>query len=161
MALKNLCDAGIVATFFLYGYKYFERHYGISRAEFYVFTFLAFLASFGVMILGAPFFKDYLPYFGGDPFESGKFIAFIQNAAMSVLFVAMFYQRRSIEGQSFTIAWTKWLGTSMTVGLSYLGIEHRDNGQYYAILSDGSSVEISRRKKDEFLERMSYAGGKA
>lgn len=32
------------------------------------------------------------------------------------------------------------------------GIEHRDNGQYYAILSDGSSVEISRRKKKEFFE---------
>ena len=128
-----LCDAGIVATFFLYGYKYFERHYGISRAEFYVFTFLAFLASFGVMILGAPFLKDFLPYFGGDPFESGKFIAFIQNAAMSVLFVAMFYQRRSIEGQSFTIAWTKWLGTSMTVGLSYLGIEHRDNWRFVGV----------------------------
>ncbi len=128
-----LCDVGIVATFFLYGYKYFERHYGLGRAEFYVLSFLAFAASFGVMLLGAPFFKDFLPYFRGDPFESGKFIAFIQNAAMSVLFVAMFYQRRSIEGQSFTIAWTKWLGTSMTVGLTYLGIEHRDNWHFVGV----------------------------
>lgn len=32
---------------------------------------------------------------------------------------------------------------------------------YFVEMADGSRVEISRRKKDEFLERMSYAGGKA
>ena len=39
----------------------------------------------------------------------------------------MFLSRRSSEGQSFTIAWSKWLGTSMTVGITYLGFDHRDN----------------------------------
>ena len=129
-----VCDLGIVATFFLYGYKYFERHYGLSRAEFYTLSIVGFAASFGIMIFGGPFFKDFLPYFKGDPFESAKFIAFVQNATMSILFVSMFYQRRSSEGQSFTIAWSKWIGTSMTVGVSYLGVEHADNWRFVGVL---------------------------
>ena len=115
-----ICDVGIIATLLLYGYKYFKRHYGISKAEFYAFIGLAFAASFLVMLLGGPFFKDLLPYFKGDMFESAKFIAYIQNTIISVSFVAMFLLRRSSEGQSFTIAWSKWLGTSMTVGINYI-----------------------------------------
>lgn len=131
--LWMICDAGIVATFFLYGTKYFERHYQLSKAEFYVLSIVGFVASFAIMIKGGTFFKDFVPYFKGDTFESAKFIAFIQNAVMSILFVAMYYQRRTSEGQSFTIAWSKWLGTSMTVGLSYLGVEHADNWHFVGI----------------------------
>lgn len=128
-----LCDVGIVASFFLYGYKYFDRQYRLSRPEFYALSTGAFLIAFLIMYLGGPFFKDFTPYFKGDLFESAKFIAFLQNAAMSILFVFMFLSRRSSEGQSFTIAWSKWLGTSMTVGITYLGFDHRDNWHFMAI----------------------------
>lgn len=128
-----LCDVGIVASFLLYGYKYFEKQYGLSKATFYLMSIFSFVTSFLIMYLGGPFFKDLLPFFKGDLFESAKFIAFLQNAAMSILFVFMFLNRRSSEGQSFTIAWSKWLGTSMTVGLSYLGVDHRDNWHFMAI----------------------------
>ena len=37
----------------------------------------------------------------------------------------MYWQRQNSEGQSFTIAWSKWIGTSMTVGLSYLLADHK------------------------------------
>jgi hypothetical protein len=129
-----MLDAAIVATFFLYGYKYYAQQYGISKAVFYFSAVLAFVASFLIMLLGGPFFKDLLPYFKGEMFETAKFIAYLQNLVISVSFVAMFYSRRSIEGQSFTIGWTKWLGTSMTVGLSYLFVEHPDNWYFMGVI---------------------------
>ena len=79
----------------------------------------------GIMLSGGPFFGQFEKYFHGDTFEGAKFIAFLQNLIMSINFIFMFWERRSSEGQSFTIAWTKWLGTSMTVGNSYLLVEHK------------------------------------
>lgn len=131
--LWMLCDIGIVATLFLYGFKYFEKKYLLSKTQFYVLSVMAFASCFAIMIVGGPFFKDFLPYFKGELFESAKFIALIQNAVMSILFVVMFLERRSSEGQSFTIAWTKWIGTSMTVGVSYLAVEHRENWHFVGI----------------------------
>lgn len=128
-----ICDTGIAATFLLYGFKYFEKKYQLSRAQFYALSLLGFLSSLAIMIVGGPFFKDFLPFFKGDLFESAKFIAIIQNAVMSILFVIMFLERRSCEGQSFTIAWSKWLGTSMTVGISYLTVDHPDNWHFMSI----------------------------
>ena len=49
-----------------------------------------------------------------------KLIAFGQNAIMSISFLAMFFLRGSTDGQSFTIAWAKWIGTSVTGGVIYL-----------------------------------------
>lgn len=128
-----ICDLGIVATFLRYGYDQVRRHYELSRGEFYLGAAVAFAGSFAVMIAGGPFFSGLAPYFRGDLFESAKFIALIQNAVMSILFVSMFYLRRGVEGQSFTIAWSKWIGTSMSVGISYLAVEHADNWRFVGV----------------------------
>lgn len=120
-----ICDAGIVVTFFLYGYRYFQDRYKISKPEWWMLAAVAFAASFGVMIAGGKFFGQFEPYFHNEIFEGAKFIAFIQNLVISVCFVLMYWERQNSEGQSFTIAWSKWLGTSMTVGLSYLLADHK------------------------------------
>ena len=91
------------------------------------------VSTFAVMLLGGPFFAQFTPYFRGDIFESAKFIAFIQNAVISVSFVSMFYMRGTSAGQSFTIAWTKWLGTSMTVGASYLFVLHPEDWHFIGV----------------------------
>lgn len=129
-----ILDAAIVATFLLYGYKYFQKQYNITKPIFYLSAALAFVTSFLIMLLGGPFFKDMMPYFKGELFEAAKFIAYIQNLVISVSFLSMFYSRGSSEGQSFTIAWSKWLGTSMTVGLSYLFVEHPDNWHFMGVI---------------------------
>lgn len=120
-----ICDVGIIITFFLYGYKYFKSSYKISKPEWILLTVSAFTVAFGIMIAGGPFFGQFEPYFHNEIFEGAKFIAFIQNLVISICFILMFWQRQSSEGQSFTIAWSKWIGTSMTVGLSYLLIDHK------------------------------------
>jgi hypothetical protein len=120
-----ICDAGIVITFFLYGYKYFREGYKISKAEWIMLSVLAFTSSFGIMIFGGKFFGQFQPYFHSEIFEGAKFIALIQNAVISVCFVLMYWQRQNSDGQSFTIAWSKWIGTSLTVGISYVFADHK------------------------------------
>lgn len=119
-----ICDIGIVVTYFLYGFKYFKKQYGISKNIFYVGSVLAFVLAFLMMLTGGQFFGSFAQYFKSDIFEGAQFIALMQNAIMSVLFVAFFYSRKkmgsSIEGQSIYAAIAKMIGTSFTVGIYYI-----------------------------------------
>lgn len=128
-------DAGIVYTYFKNGHKYFEESYGMKKSTFYAVSVLAFFLCFGIMYQGATFFAD-LPYFKGDTFEVGKFIANYQNAAMSCLFVNMFLTRKkaghSVEGLSFYAAVFKMIGTPFTVGISQM-LSHPNDWQMISI----------------------------
>jgi hypothetical protein len=115
-----ILDALIVIGMLRFGPKDYQQRLGISKGTFYATFALGLAASFGVMLLGPSYFGG-LPAFHHDSFEVAKFIALLQNCAMSMLFLSQFYSRKRfdnpIAGQSFTIAWSKWLGTSVTVGL--------------------------------------------
>ncbi|WP_156093520.1 hypothetical protein [Lactiplantibacillus fabifermentans] len=91
-----------------------------TKTTFYMMFLLGILFSFGIMIIGPSYFIE-LPQIDHDTFNVGKVIALIQNMVMSILFLVQFYQRKnegtSIAGQSFIIAFTKWIGTPLTVGL--------------------------------------------
>lgn len=130
-----LFDSAIVFTLLKYGYPYFEEEYKIGKGVFYSFFLIALALSFCVMIFGATFFAPFT-YFKGDTFESAKFIAMIQNAVMSILFVNMFYIRRKngrpIEGQSMYAAICKMIGTSLTVGITSI-TSHPGNWHFIAI----------------------------
>jgi len=55
-------------------------------------------------------------------FAGGAYAAFLQNLLMSVLFIGMLVRRGSTEGQSLTIAISKWLGTlAPTIAFGMLG----------------------------------------
>ena len=122
-----ICDLGIVITHFKYGYKYAQEQYGVSKNVFYICSVIGFILAFAIMITGGSFFGRIEYWFACSPREGAKFIAFIQNAIMSVLFIQMFYTRKKyghgVEGQSFWIAVTKFVGTSLTVGVS-ICMEH-------------------------------------
>lgn len=113
-------DIMIVIGTFRFGPADYTRRTGVSKSAFYVTFILGLAASFGIMLLAPAFFGG-LPAFHHDSFEVAKFIALLQNCGMSMLFVSQFYSRKRdgnpINGQSFTIAWSKWLGTAVTVGL--------------------------------------------
>lgn len=110
----------ILYTYFKYGYKYFEKAYNISKTQWIAFTVAMLIFSFFIMYTGGLFFWQFEEHFGHDQMEGAKLIAFVQNALMSISFIAMFYMRGSTDGQSFTIAWAKWIGTSMTGGIIYV-----------------------------------------
>lgn len=130
-----ICDIGILMTLLIYGYKYFKEQYQLKKATFYWMITVGFTICLLMMLVGGPFFAEFT-YFNNDYFESAKFIAFIQNAIMSILFVCFFYSRKAhnhpIEGQSFTIAWSKLIGTSLTVGISY-SMAHPNNWYFIGI----------------------------
>ncbi len=136
-----LLDAGILYTYFRFGYKYFAQSYGLTRPQWIGYSVALLAFSFLVIHSGAYFFMQFDSYFHHDQIEAAKLIAFIQNAVMSLAFVAMFHMRRSIEGQSFTIAWTKFLGSSLTVGPIYL-MQHPDNYFAWVIIGTMALADI-------------------
>jgi len=130
-------DVVILYTYFRYGYKYFQKSYGIGRGQWIAFTLVLLVFSFFIMWTGGHFFWQFETYFNNDQIEGAKLIAFAQNAIMSMSFIAMYYMRGSTDGQSFTIAWTKWIGTSMTGGIIYIlsrGEEAAFVGTFIAIV---------------------------
>lgn len=115
-----ILDLVILYTYFRYGFKYFEKPYNLTRGQWTGFTVALLIFSAFVMYTGGMFFWQFEEYFHHDQIEGAKLIAFVQNAIMSISFIAMFHARGNTDGQSFTIAWAKWIGTSMTGGIIYI-----------------------------------------
>jgi hypothetical protein len=114
-------DAIVVVTFILYGYRYLENSYHLTRPQFYALGVFS-LASAYAFFLAAPPFLLTLPMFQGDMFEVASFLAYALNFVISVLFVNMVLQRRRVEGQSLYIGLLKWIGT-LIVAIWYV-LEH-------------------------------------
>lgn len=133
-AIWMLCDIGIIFTYFTYAYKYFKAYYGISKTQWLLFSIFAFVVSFGIMLVGGPFFGQFESYFMGDTFQGAIFIAYVQNLIMSICFILMLWQRKSSEGQSLTIGITKCIGTGLTVGIYYLFFLHHGEAKLMNII---------------------------
>lgn len=103
-----LLDIGILVTYFKFGRRYFPWSYpvGTDSADksswFIAWSVLVLLAAFGVEFAFTKEFRVSV---------AAGYSAFLQNLLMSVLFIGMLVRRRSREGQSLTIAVSKWLGT--------------------------------------------------
>ncbi|WP_217447542.1 hypothetical protein [Maribellus comscasis] len=95
-----LFDIIILITFFKFGKKYFPKN--IKNKWFYIWGILVLLVSFVVEFI---FIVEFGRILGGG------YSAFLQNLLMSVLFIRMLVQRNSAEGQSTTIAISKFVGT--------------------------------------------------
>ena len=98
-AVWFLFDVGILYTYFKYGKKYFP----VNLA--YWFLPWSILGLFTAFCVEYAFVRE----FGIS--AGGTYAAFLQNLLMSVLFIGMLVRRGSTEGQSLTIAVSKWLGT--------------------------------------------------
>lgn len=95
-----LCDVIILITYFKYGKKYFPQN---AKKYFVSFSILA-IATCVVFQLAF-----YLQF--ENVVAASQYSAFAQNAAMSIMFLIMLFNRNSVEGQSLTIAICKCLGT--------------------------------------------------
>lgn len=92
-------DVGILYTYLRYGKKYFP----LSFARWFVpWSCLALVTAF---LVEYAFVRE----FGAS--AGGAYAAFLQNLLMSILFIAMLARRGNSEGQSLTIAVSKWIGT--------------------------------------------------
>lgn len=100
-----ICDVVILVLYF----KYAKDEMPVNYQKYFIpWSVLALLACFALQL------AFYL-HSGVDGaytgVEASQYSAFAQNAAMSILFVAMLMRRGNTKGQSYTIAWAKMLGT--------------------------------------------------
>jgi hypothetical protein len=94
-----LFDIVIVYTFFKFGRAEFPF---LTRRVFVTWAILVFGASCAVQWL-------FIAEFGVS--GAVRYSAFLQTLLMSSLFIAMFFARRGLRGQTLTIAIAKWIGT--------------------------------------------------
>ena len=96
----GLADVVIVYTYFRYGRHELPRF--VSRWMF---------IGWGVAVIAAAYVVHWLfiTEFGWN--AAARYTAFLQNALMSGLFIAMFVARRGPRGQSLVIGCAKWIGT--------------------------------------------------
>ena len=117
-------DVGILFTYFKYGRKYFSRN--LPPGAFIGWSLLGLLTAFGVEFA---FIREF-----GVAAGAG-YSAFLQNLLMSVLFIDMLVKRGSREGQSLTIAVSKWLGTlAPTLLFGLIGDGGFPNGSFLILV---------------------------
>ncbi len=95
-----LADVVIVYTFFRYGRRELPRF--VNRGMF---------IGWGVAVIAAAYVVHLLFIMEFDWSAAARYTAFLQNALMSGLFIAMFVARRGPRGQSVVIGCAKWIGT--------------------------------------------------
>ena len=99
-AVWACCDVLIVVTYFKYGRSKLPQK---AQNHFIPYSILVFISCFVLQFAFIAHFENYV--------EAAQYSAFLQNVAMSVMFIIMLYKRDSSEGQSMLIAVAKWLGT--------------------------------------------------
>jgi hypothetical protein len=99
-----LFDVVILYQFF----KYWKSDYDMKSKFFYPFFALILVTNF-LLVLFIQF--DSLPIVGYPRGMGRAYSAFGMNLIMSIVFVFMLYQRKSIKGQSIYIALFKMIGT--------------------------------------------------
>jgi hypothetical protein len=95
-----LADVVIVYTFFRFGRRELPRFVGR-------WVFLG----WGVVVIAAAYVVQWLFIMEFGWGAAARYTAFLQNALMSGLFIAMFAARRGPRGQSLVIGCAKWIGT--------------------------------------------------
>lgn len=95
-----ICDVAIVVTWFLYGKQYLPER---GKKYFIPYSITAVLVGVG-MQLAFYFYCD-------TTTQASIYSAYAQNVAMSVLFLAMLFERDDTKAQSMTIAICKCIGT--------------------------------------------------
>jgi hypothetical protein len=102
-------DIGILYTYFRFGRKYFKpwRDQPPATAGGSDFPFIG----WSVLGLITAFAVQYAVLREFGVAKGAAYSAFPQNLIMSILFIAMLARRGSREGQSLTIAVSKWIGT--------------------------------------------------
>lgn len=125
-------DVGILWTYFKFGRKYF-RGRPLNRSahadgtdKFIAWSILGLITALAVEYA-------FLKEFGVG--KGSGYSAFPQNLIMSILFIAMLVKRGSREGQSLTIAVSKWLGTlAPTILFGVIGDGGFSNGSFLILI---------------------------
>ena len=133
-AVWFVLDIGILVTYFKFGRKYFPAQLpGYSSAN--AMNNASAFISWSVLALVAAFLVEFAFRKEFGVRVGAGYSAFLQNLLMSVLFINMLVKRGSREGQSLTIAFSKWLGTlAPTILFGIVGEAGFPNGSYLIVV---------------------------
>jgi hypothetical protein len=131
-AVWFMFDVGILYTYFKFGKKYFSYPRddsggtGKKDSAFIGWSVLGLITAFAIEY-------SFIREFGVA--KGAAYSAFPQNLLMSVLFIAMLVHRGNREGQSMTIAVSKWLGTlAPTIVYGVLGASGFPRGSFLILM---------------------------
>lgn len=93
-------DVVILYTYFRFGKKEWSK--AVSEKYFLPWSVLGLICCFALQLV-------FIAEFG--TLMAAQYSAFLQNLLMSVLFIALYVRRGSMEGQSMLLAVAKWIGT--------------------------------------------------
>jgi hypothetical protein len=135
-------DVGILVTYFKFGRKYFPWSYPSAIADGTDKTTGAegadgskFFIGWSILVLVAAFCFEFAFIREFRVNVAAGYSAFLQNLLMSVLFIGMLVRRGSREGQSLTIAVSKWLGTlAPTILFGIVGDGGFPNGSFLILV---------------------------
>ena len=123
-AIWCLLDVVIIYTYFRYGRKHFPDF--LPKKAFILWSVLALIISYIIQYY-------FVLEFGS--IKGGSYSAFLQNLAMSILFIAMYAQRHGSEGQSLNIAINKFIGTlAPTILVGVIGLEAFGRPNYFILV---------------------------
>jgi len=126
-AVWFIFDIGILYTYLMFGRKYFPKH--LPHPWFMGWTVVVILTAFCVEYA---FVREF------GVFPGGAYAAFLQNLIMSILFIDMLVSRGSREGQSLTLAISKWVGTlAPTIQFGLLGDLDLPGGSLLILITGG------------------------
>ena len=126
-SLWFLLDCVILYTYFRFGKKYFPDNLPTH-----------WFALWSMLVLVTAFLLEYLFIVEFGLYVGRAYAAFLQNLLMSVLFIDMLVRRKSSEGQSMTIAISKWLGTlAPTITFGILGAEGLNGPNSLLLMAGG------------------------
>ena len=133
-AIWFVLDIGILVTYFKFGRKYFPAQLpGYSSAN--AMNNASAFISWSVLALVAAFLVEFAFRKEFGVRVGAGYSAFLQNLLMSVLFINMLVKRGTREGQSLTIAFSKWLGTlAPTILFGIVGEAGFPNGSYLIVV---------------------------
>lgn len=124
-------DVGILYTYFKFGRKYFDyppARAGVGNTN-SIFIGWSLLGLITALAIEYSFIREF------GVAKGAAYSAFPQNLLMSVLFITMLARRGNREGQSLTIAVSKWLGTlAPTIVYGILGASGFPRGSFLILI---------------------------
>ena len=99
-----LLDIGIIYTYFKYGYASFNKFYPMKKQQWYCVSIFAFLTGFLINFFGHQFFSQYQNVLTKELIYVPALLGYIWSTVINVCMITMFFQRQSLNGQSFIIS---------------------------------------------------------
>lgn len=101
-----LLDLGIAFTYFKYSYNSFNIFYNVKKTHWLILSLSTFFIGFMLNLYGEQFFSQLQNIISKEMIFAEVLVGFIVYLFVPACMIAMFFQRKNSQGQSFLIAFS-------------------------------------------------------